>query len=397
MRWREGYRVEVGLAFGSFVVLGLGGGAAGVLLPAQIEFYGVDKAVIGLLFFGLSAGYLLAGGVSGWLMRRLGLRGELVLGTATFSVIAFACGLRPPYAVLVGLVAILGVGGGVMEAALNVYLAGLPRPVVLLNLLHACYGVGALAGPVLASTMFAAGLSWGAVYLVFAAAAGALTVGVALRYPSTPPAAEEAGVGDVPSRSDFGAALRHPAVLLSGLFLAVYVGVEISLGNWLYSLLVEQRGQDVLLAGWVVSAYWMGFTLGRFVLSVLAERFGVGPTGLAWGCLVAVMVAGAAVWLLPGVLAVSIGLVVLGFALGPVYPLTVAVLPMMTPSRLVPTAIGMLVGMSVLGGALFPWLAGTLAEVVGLGSLLPFTLLLGVVLLASWWRLSRRLAIANPA
>jgi fucose permease len=395
-----GQRVEVGLAFGIFVVLGLGGGASGVLLAAQIDYYGIDKAVIGLLFLGMSAGYLSAGAASGWLMRRLGLRGELVLGSATFSVIAFACGLRPPYVGLACLIVIFGFGGGVIEAALNVYLAALPRPVVLLNLLHACFGVGALAGPVLATSMFAAGLSWGAVYLVFAAAGAALTVGFALRYPNTLPTGAPAPLDELAPtvrRSDFGTALRHPAVLLSGLFLTIYVGLEISLGNWLYSLLVEERGQGALLAGWVVSAFWIGFTVGRFVLSVLAERFGIGPVGLAWGCLIAIMCAGTAVWLMPGVPAATVGLVVLGSALGPVYPITVAVLPRMTPSQLVPTAIGLVVGMSVLGGALFPWIAGTLAELVGIGSLLPFTLLLGVALLANWWRLSRRLATSGPA
>jgi fucose permease len=136
----------------------------------------------------------------------------------------------------------------------------------------------------------------------------------------------------------------------------------------------------------------MGFTIGRFVLSVLAERFGIGPVQLAWGCLGVTLAAGMAVWLVPGVPAASIGLVLLGFALGPIYPLTVAVMPQLTPSRLVPTAIGLLIGVSVLGGALFPWVAGVLAETVGLGSLLPFTLLLSAFLLANWWRLSRRLA-----
>jgi fucose permease len=387
-----GRRVELGLAFASFVVIGIGGGAAGVLLPAQIAYYGIGKAVIGLLFFAFSAGYLLAGAASGWLIRRLGLRAAIVLGTATYSTIAFGCAMRPPYAVLVALYAVFGFGGGLIEATLNAYLAALPRHVVLLNLLHACFGAGALAGPVLAATLLAAGLHWGAVYLVFAGAGTALMIGFAARYPSALPAVEPDSDPPPARTSDLGAALRHPAVLLSALFLTVYVGLEISLGNWLYSLLVEERGQGAVLAGWVVSAFWMGFTLGRFVLSVLAERCGIGPAELAWGCLVTVMVAGVAVWLAPGTLAASAGLVVLGFALGPIYPLTVAVLPRMTPSRMVPTAIGLLVGMSVLGGAFFPWLAGTLAELIGLGSLLPFTLLLGLALLANWWHLSRRLA-----
>jgi fucose permease len=377
--------VRLGLALAMFVVLGLGGGASGVLLAAQIAYYGIGKAVIGLLFLAFAAGSLLAGAVSGGLMRRFGLRGELALGTALYSAATLAGGLLPPFPALVAITVVWGFGGGIIESALNTYLAALPRRVVLLNLLHACYGVGALIGPVVAATMFANGLSWGALYLVFAAASAPLLAGFTIWYPARPPAEPGETPGPV-----FAAALRHPSVLLCSLFLAIYVGLEITIGNWMYSFLVEERGNGALLAGWVVSAFWMGFTFGRFVISALAERFGVGPITLAWACLVAFLFAGAIVWLIPGVPPAAAGLVLVGFVLGPLYPLAVAVVPQLVPDRLVPTAIGMLIGASVVGGALFPWAAGALAEGIGLGSLLPFILLLGVALLINWWRVSRR-------
>jgi fucose permease len=376
-------------------MIGISGGSSGVVLPAQIGYYHINKSVIGLLFFSFSTGYLLAAVANGALMRRFGPRGELMLGAGTYAAVSLACATQPPYLVLVGLTTLLGIGGGIIESALNAYLAALPRRVVLLNLLHAFYGVGALAGPVLAAAMFAHGLSWGWVYLLLGAVAVPLMIGFVLRFPrelpSSPAEPDELVEPNVESPV-FGTALRHRAVLLAGLFLTVYVGVEISIGNWGYSLLTQQRGQGALLAGWVVSGYWFGFTLGRFVLSALAERFGVGPAGLAWGCLTAMMLSGLVIWLVPGTVGAIAGLLVFGVSLGPIYPLTIAVLPKLMPNRLVPTAIGMLVGASIVGGAFFPWLAGTLAETVGLGSLLPFTLLLGVILLANWWRLSRRLA-----
>jgi fucose permease len=313
-----------------------------------------------------------------------------VLGITVFGAATLACGLQPPYPVLVLCTVAHGFGGGTLESTLNAYLAALPRRVVLLNILHACYGLGALVGPVLAANLFTHGQSWGTVYLIYAAASLPLLIGYAIVYPRELPA--EAPDPDETPTPVFGTALRHPAVLLSGLFLAVYVGLEISIGNWMYSFLTEARGNGALLAGWVVSAFWMGFTLGRFVLSALAERFGVGAAALAWGCLGASFCAALLVWLVPGVVSASICLVLLGFALGPIYPLTVAVVPQLVTGRLVPTAIGLLVGASVLGGALFPWIAGTLAEGVGLGVLLPFALVLSAFLLANWWRLSLRLS-----
>jgi len=398
-------RAEIALAFAGFIAIGLGGGAGGVLLPAQISEYHLDKSVIGLLFFTFSGGYVLAGAMNGWLLRRLGLRGDLVFGTALFTVATFASGLRPPYLVLLLLSVVLGFGAAVIDASLNAFLAALPNRTALLNMLHAFYGIGALIGPIVASGMLDRGLSWGAVYMVFAAIGVPLTIAYALLYPRHLPdssgsavpglAGEAAGVSA--GRSVFGAAVRHPAILLCGLFLIVYVGVEVSLGNWAFSYLLEERGQGTLLAGWVVSEFWLGFTLGRFLLGALSERFGLGPVELTYGCLLVLLAGTLLTWLVPGNGPAAIGFAVVGAALGPIFPLTIAVLPRLAPAQIVPTAIGLLVGTSVIGAAFFPWLAGTIAEYVGLGSLLPFTLLLTVLLVVNWWRIARRMPARVPA
>jgi fucose permease len=396
-------RGEIALAYAAFILIGLGGGAGGVLLPKQISEYDLNKSVIGLLFFAFSLGYVLAGAANGWLMRRLGPRGDLVVGTATFSVSTFGCALRPAYGVLLALTVLFGFGTGVIDAGLNAHLAALPRSTMMLNLLHAFYGVGALIGPVLAAGILARGFSWGAVYLVFAVVCVPLIVAFARRYPRILPAHADNVAPGVPGEaaaasvrtSILAAALRHPAVLLSALFLAVYVGVEVSLGNWAYSFLVEERGQGDMMAGWVVSGFWLGLTLGRFVLNAVAERFGMGPVALTYACLAGIGGGALVIWLVPATAAAVVGFVLVGSFLGPIFPLMIAVLPRLTPSWLVPTAIGLIIGVSVVGGAFFPWLAGTIAEHLGLGTLLPFTALLSAALLANWWSIARRMAPAH--
>ena len=82
----------------------------------------------------------------------------------------------------------------------------------------------------------------------------------------------------------------------------------------------------------------------------------------------------------------------LGFFLGPLFPTTIAVTPRLTEAPRVPTAIGVGNGVSVVGGAVFPWLAGSIAQEVGTWTLLPFSAVLSVVLLVVWWRMTRRLA-----
>ena len=94
---------------------------------------------------------------------------------------------------------------------------------------------------------------------------------------------------------------------------------------------------------------------------------------------------------MPSAIVASLGLCVLGFFLGPLFPTTIAAVPHLTPAPLVATAIGILVGLSAAGGALFPWLAGAVYQKLGGGSLLPFSIALALLLGLVWWRIAVRL------
>jgi fucose permease len=225
--------------------------------------------------------------------------------------------------------------------------------------------------------------------MIFAALALALVVAVVALYPPAVPPDDSAA--DQAGRPSLWAALRLRVVLLGAAFLAIYVGLEISLGNWGFAFLTEVRGQDVLLAGYAVSGYWLGLTIGRFTLNRLAARAGIGVAGLTAWCLVGIVVFGVLVWLIPSAIVASSGLFVLGFFLGPLFPTMIAAVPHLTPAPLVATAIGILVGLSAAGGALFPWLAGTVYQHLGGGTLLPFSVLLALLLGLVWWRIAKRL------
>ena len=90
------------------------------------------------------------------------------------------------------------------------------------------------------------------------------------------------------------------------------------------------------------------------------------------------------IWYAPLPAIAAFGLWLAGFSLGPIYPTTIALLPGLVPARLVPSAVGFLAGLGSAGAAIFPWLAGNLAQAVGLWSLMPYVLALIVVLFGIW-------------
>ena len=381
-------RLPVVLAFFAFVLIGMVGGANGVLLPSLSAFYSVGDAVIGFLFLVSSLGYFLSALSSGLLTEQLGLRWMLLLGAATFLLGMLAFGLKLPYILLLPARLMLGFGIGMLETGLNIYVTALPRHTILLNYLHAFYGVGALVGPLVASLILALSWGWNSVYLLLTGLSLPLLLGFGVLFGPAHldmPTREDESVA---SENVLRAVLRLPVVWLAALFLLVYVGVEVSLGNWSYSFLLDTRHQGTVLAGEIVSGYWLGLTLGRFLLQNLAQRLGMSTKGLMYFCVTGAAIGLLLIWFVPASAMAAVGFCFIGFSLGPIYPLTVAITPKLVPARLGPSAIGLLVSVSIVGLALFPWVAGVLAQTLGIWTLLPYTLVLTVGMLALWYLLS---------
>jgi fucose permease len=390
-------RLSVLWCYVAFILVGVNAGVSGVLLPPQIRDYGVDKATIGITFFTGSAGFVLAGIAAGALIHRFGARLTLALGGGVYVLAAFYTATRPSFEAFVVLQLAVGFGTGLLECVLNVYLSPFPDATRLLNRLHAFFGVGALLGPLLA-TFLLGFASWPTVWLVLGLLGVPVVIGFLVLYPRfvapSPPAqvdqVESVAPGS-PARGLLTAAMRNRGVLLATVLLTVYVGLEIGLGNWGFSYLVEGRGQSDLLAGYTISGYWLGLTIGRFLISPLAARVGLAAVDMIFVCLAGVTIAATVTWVLPNAAVASVGFVLIGFFLGPIFPTTIAMVPSTTPPRLVPTAIGVMNGGSVVGGSGLPWLAGAIAQRAGVWTLLPFSAVLALLQVIIWWRMAVRI------
>jgi fucose permease len=405
-------RAPFALAYATFVLVGVSSGASGVLLLPQMTGYHVDRATIGITFFTVSAGYILAALATGAIIHRFGARITLAAGGCAFVLSGLYLATRPPFAAFAAVLVVPGFGIGLLESVLNAYLAALPGATTRLNRLHAFFGVGALIGPVLAARIVAVA-PWTVVWLVMALAGVPLVAGFLAVYPAQlggPPAPARPpevqaqprvrAAPDPAARGMLRAALREPGVLLGSAMLAVYVGVEMSVGSWGFSYLVQDRALSGSLAGYAVSGYWLGLTLGRFLISPIATKTGVTTVAMMYGCLTAVTAAATLAWLSPTAAVTSVALLLLGFFLGPIFPTTMAVAPRLAPARLAPTAIGVLNAASLVGGSALPWVAGAIAQSNGIWTLMPYTLILAVLQLAVWRPLAGRIggstALAPP-
>lgn len=368
----------LGIAFLAFVSLGLPDGVLGVAWPSMRQTFELPISQLGWLLAAAMAGYLASSFGSGAMVARLGVGQVLLWSSALTATSTAAYALAPAWPVMIAAGVVTGLGAGGIDAGINAYAAVSFSP-RMITWLHASYGVGALAGPLVMTGALTGGLGWRWGYGLIALALTAMMTCFAL----TVRLWRSGGV-EVPEETDAAAppgllgTLRRPVVVMSAALFLVYTGLEVTAGQWTYSLFTESRGMSPAMAGAWVSAFWASLTAGRVLGGALATR--VAATTLLRASMAAAPVGAGVIWLCHGHVATLVGLVLLGLALAPVYPFLIA----QTPARLgalgTAHAVGFQVAAAYLGTAALPGAAGMLARALGLEAIGPFMLAVALAL-----------------
>ena len=142
--------------------------------------------------------------------------------------------------------------------------------------LHACYSVGATLGPLIMTGVMAGSGSWRAGYLTVAVLLLCLSLlfgttrrqwDAPVRGAATEPT-ESASVG-------ITVTLRHPTVWLQVALFFVYTGLEVTVGQWSFTLLTESRHVPKEMAGTWVTLYWASIGVGRLLFGLVVDRLGI--------------------------------------------------------------------------------------------------------------------------
>lgn len=369
--------IGIALAFYAFIAIGIAEGGLGVLLPSILTAYNLTPATVTLLFLSQVSGYMVAAISSSLLTSRIGLARMLLMASMTLTSALIIYAIAPRWHIMVAAGTLLGLGIGLIDAGINTYIAN-QRNASLMGVLHAFYGIGALLGPALATTLLAFGIDWRRIYLYIGAIVGITVIGMFWAVVSNyKPMTKRVVAQDTDAKANLKLALRTPTVLVAGMLLLVYVGTEASLGNWAYSVQSLSRGTPEVIAGYSVTAYWLGLTIGRLVMGRLIARLGAIRTmDFSIGLLMLGLVTW---WLLPSQL---LSLPVIGFALAPIFPATIWLMPQRVSTAMVPAAIGFVSSVASLGAATIPTVVGWIADRAGLEIIPVLMIPLAIVVLA---------------
>ena len=383
------------LAYLGFISLGLPDGLIGVGWESMSEDFGVPLSAVGFLITAGTIGYLCSSVAAGFTIARIGV-GWLLAGSTGLAGLALAgYAISPALPVLVGAGLLLGLGSGAIDSGLNAYAAA-NFGARHMNWLHASFGFGATLGPLIMTSVLSAGLTWRWGYAVVAAAQALLGVAFLLTARSwaahRPPRDQAAASGVAPGEISPAVVrvkdtLGLPAVWFSAAAFAIYVGVEIATGLWAFVLLTHGRGMSEGAAGLCVSAYWGSLFVGRLALGVVADRVSIRLTLLVS---ISGMIAGAVLVSLPGQAGLTVGgLMLIGLAAAPVFPLMTLATADRVGEQHADRAIGIQMGACALGGALLPAGIGVLITRVDEEWLGPSLTVLTLVLLVLYLVASR--------
>jgi fucose permease len=365
------------LSYLAFVSLGLPDGLLGVAWPSIRETFALPLDALGALLVSTTAGYVTSSFVSGPILARMNLGMLLAASAGATATSLFAYTLAPSWAVMIAFGTLAGLGAGAIDAGLNAFVAA-HYSARTLNMLHAFYGLGTTAGPLIMTTVLMASRPWQRGYAIVAGAQVALALAF-LGTRSMWPVATSQSDASAARAAPLSSTLRRPAAWVGIAAFAVYVGLEAAAGAWVYTFLSEARGWSMGSAGTSVSVFWGGLMSGRVVVGLLPEARH--PHRLLRGAVATAGAAAGALTLDAGEL-VGLGAVAaLGFACGPIFPSLMATTSARVGAEHAPNAVGMQVAAAALGQSLLPALIGILARRMDLEVIPVCILLSGVALL----------------
>jgi fucose permease len=365
---------SLAVAFACFVGLALYDGALGTAWPSIRHSLALPIGDLGLVQLAGAAGFLCSSAVSGRVSARVG-RAAALAGAGALAACALAAyAAAPDVWVLVLAAAVIGIAAGHLEPGIQSHIA-LTASARVMNLLHACYGIGATIGPLLITGLLVLGWSWRFAYIVMLGVDLVVALAV-LHYRAdfnvTTPSRESARARSRPAdpARKAMAPLSRAAVATALLLFFLYCGVEMSTGQWAFTFFTVARHLAPGLAGLLVAGYWASLTLARLVTAAIGTRI---SSGLLLALSAGGAVAGEVLMLWEPVTAIGVaGLLLTGASLAPAFPLMMSRTASWAGTARVSSVIGWQSAAACIGVAVPSALAGLLIEEFGIGALMPY-------------------------
>ncbi|MFA6210309.1 MAG: MFS transporter [Candidatus Obscuribacterales bacterium] len=331
------------------LLAGLNTGWTGPLIPKIAQSKGIDLDLAGSIVSVSACGSMLMLLLGKLLCEKLGSRNSLRLAAVIAGIGMVTVSFGPGLVVLAIGAFVIGCGTGLNSIAstTSVLLSDTASSAAALNRVNLFFGIGALAGPLIAWAGLSSHWSYHVVYLF--GAAFAFTCALLLKI-------QNPGKKLVTESEPITGNIKKPVLWLFALVIYLYVGMEVSSAAWLFTFLQKYSALDLALASISMTVLWAGLTLGRTISVFLCGRYSSIKITLMGMALAASSLLALACFSNLGVATLAIVLL-LGLGYGPIFPNVLAA----ANEHFMPdttTTSSVVITTGAVGGITLPLLAG---------------------------------------
>jgi fucose permease len=299
----------------------------------------------------------------------------LLISAFGFAGISFFTNFTP---VILSFMA-MGIGLGFLDCMVNPILTEIftKNPGTILNVVHAFYGLGSLSAPRLYAFLSQRQYNWQNFYSIVTV----ITVVVFILFllPFLPKSQGKMGFRNILK------IFRYRAFWFMGAIAMFYSGGVTVLNGWIVSYFKE-KGLSVPVGAVYLSFFWLGLTVGRFVLSWMADRIGhlrMIQLNTIGGIIFVILTISLPI----SAILTPTFLFFTGFMLSTIMPTTLAYAVVNYPET-ASTASGWVLTNNGNATLFFPWFGGILASYTSLQTTLLLVPVLLVTMLAFQWLLA---------
>ena len=346
------------IIFATYVGLGIPDSLFGTAWPAIYTEFNLpisySNFVTGLMYMGTIVSSLL----SARLTKKLGTPLVVAISTVLTAIALFGFSVSKNMIMLCLFSIPLGLGAGAIDNVLNTYVA-LNYEATHVNFLHCSYGVGVALSPFLMSLALKNSNNWQGGYRIMFFFQLALTVMCFLSIPIWKKVKEQKAEEDETRVVSIPELLRIPIARASLVIYYSSCAIESVCLAWGSTFLVNSKGLTPDKAAGMITFYFIGMTLGRFISGLIANK--VSPKKIIVFGETVVLFAIILTFFQNPTLA-TVGLFLIGLGNGPVFPNMTHLTPIHMGRDISQSFIG-LQGAVAYGSILIsPILFGLLAE-----------------------------------
>ncbi|MFW5736363.1 MAG: MFS transporter [Halanaerobium sp.] len=258
------------LAFTIMFMNGVVNNIRGQVGPYIMDDFGLNYSRLGFLLSFISIGSMLVFFSSGKLIEKFGLIKILFYGVLYNTLALVGVYAAVNYYTLLAAFFFLGTGITLLNiVAVNLTsISYSEKRGKMINLLHLFYGAGGIIAPYFVTSVLKLGFSWNYSFLFSII----LLIIIFFEFNAASlPDIEAGGKKIMKSTSEL---LKDIKVILFSLIVFFQVGVEFSIVTWLAPFLRDAQSRSDLTVSFYLSLFFVCFTVGRFLASIIVEKIG---------------------------------------------------------------------------------------------------------------------------